>query len=125
MELKELRQLVPEFMKVFHQIEANSDKFEKRLDSLEAGFGTRLDSLQGEITTRFNSAESGFDTSSDTFTEQVGPPEESVELLEMTKEIPLSNSAEICFRIFGISVVCSLLWTCYSILKFLCCFFFQ
>ncbi|CAH0058528.1 unnamed protein product [Clonostachys solani] len=103
-ELEELRQLVPKLMKLFHQIEANSDKFEKRLDSLEAGFGTRLDSLHEDLTTRFASAESGFDTSSDTFAEQVGPPEESVELPETTKEIPPHDPAEIYWGIFGVFV---------------------
>ncbi|CAI6087876.1 unnamed protein product [Clonostachys chloroleuca] len=80
-EFSGLQKLVPEFMEVLRRIEANSDKFEKRLDSLEAGFGARL-----------NSAESNIDTSFDTSAEQVGSPKESVGLVGETEESRLSDS---------------------------------
>ncbi|CAH0025424.1 unnamed protein product [Clonostachys rhizophaga] len=89
MEFSGLQKLVPELMEALRRIEANSDKFEKRLDSLETGFGMGS-----------NSAESNIDTSFSTNAEQVGSPEESVELLDTTEERRPCGPGEIFLGVF-------------------------
>jgi hypothetical protein len=110
MELSELQKLVQEVMEVLRRIEANSDKFEKRLDSLEAGFGTRL-----------NSAESNIDTSFDSSAEQVGSPEESVGLFHKTKENDLRDAVAFFLPIFFFCL--AVIFVIFIFVRFLCYLF--